>query len=279
MNEDLMTRLSVAVLMIFLSACTSRKESNRFIDINGKAQYIREMGTGQPTVVFVTGFGDDLNSYNNIQAALSKITRTISYDRAGLGKSELTVKNRGLDTLVFELNEILTKEKIPPPYVLVGHSYGGHIVRYFSHLYPEKVCGMVLIDPTPEYLDDEIRRVKTPAEIKSYDSLYEHGRDPSWTDGAKREADYFRSNGQLLKNAKVEFSPNVPTTIITAMNMPESSLPFLNGVNKISADLHKRWVATAPHLRVVEAKKSGHYVHYDEPDLVIEEIKKIMMAN
>lgn len=63
--------------------------------------------------------------------------------------------------------------------MLVGHSFGGHIVRYFAHLYPAKVAGMVLIDPSVEYMDDEIRRLKTPAEIKSYDSLTEYGRDPS----------------------------------------------------------------------------------------------------
>jgi pimeloyl-ACP methyl ester carboxylesterase len=106
--------------------------------------------------------------------------RTISYDRAGIGKSALTVKNGGLDTLIHELNTILESENIRGPYILVGHSYGGHIIRYFAHAYPDKVAGMVLIDPSVEYMDDEIGRLKTPAEVKSYDSLMEHGRDPGW---------------------------------------------------------------------------------------------------
>lgn len=265
-------------LAIFLTGtgCNSKTESGRFVHINGKAQYIRDMGLGQPVVVFVTGFGDDLNSYDSIQKALSRITRTISYDRAGLGKSELTVRDRSLDTLVFELNGILTNESISEPYILVGHSYGGHIVRYFAYLYPEKVAGMVLIDPGVEYLDDEIRRSKTPAEIRSYDSLYEHGRDPSWPEGVKREADYFRSNETQLRTKKIGFSSKVPTTLITAVNMPESSRSFLKGVNKMKVDLHKKWATNSPHIRHVLAERSGHYVHYDEPELVISEIKTII---
>lgn len=272
-----MTRLPLCFLIIFLAkGCTSKKESNRFVHINGKDQHILDIGSGQPVVVFVTGFGDDLNSYDSIQKALSKITRTISYDRAGLGKSELTVRNRSLDTLVFELNQILTNENIPEPYVLVGHSYGGHIVRYFTHLYPEKVAGMLLIDPSVEYLDDEIRRSKAQAEIKSYDSLYEHGRDPSWAEGLKREADYFRSNETHIKTKTIEFPAKVPTTVITAMNVPESSRSFLKGVNKMKVDLHKKWATSSPHIRHVLAQKSGHYIHYDEPELVINEIKTIV---
>ena len=118
------TAYSTVFFIIFLLTigCTSKKESSRFVPVNGKAQHIRDVGLGQPVVVLVTGFGDDLNTYDSIQKALSKITRIISYDRAGLGKSELTGKNRSLDTLAFELNEILTSENIAGPYVLVGHS-------------------------------------------------------------------------------------------------------------------------------------------------------------
>jgi alpha-beta hydrolase superfamily lysophospholipase len=266
--------IAVAFILLLAVGCIAKKDSSRFVVINGKAQHILDLGSGRPVVVFVTGFGDDLNSYDSVQKALSKITRTISYDRAGLGESELTVPNRSLDTLVFELSEILRLEKIPEPYILVGHSYGGHLIRYFAHVYPEKIGGMILIDPSVEYLDDEIRRSKTKAEIKSYDSLYEHGRDPSWAEGLSREANYFRANEKLIKN--IQFPGNVPITVITAMNVPESSRPFLKGVNKMKVDLHKQWAVNSPHIRHVFAQKSGHYVHYDEPELVINEIKTVV---
>lgn len=273
-----MTKILVSLLTVLLLpfGCTSQEQSSQLVKINGKAQQIFDLGAGKPVIVLVAGFGDALTSYDGLQKSLSKITRTISYDRAGLGKSELTVRNRSLDTLTFELNEILTKRKISEPFILVGHSYGGHIVRYFAHLYPEKVGGIVLIDPSVEYLDNEIRRLKSAAEIKSYDSLYEFGRDPSWPEGLKREADYFRSNENHMKTKKVMFPTNVPTTVITAMNMPESSRSFLKGVSKMKVDLHKGWAESFPHIRHVLAERSGHYVHYDEPELVINEIKTIV---
>jgi pimeloyl-ACP methyl ester carboxylesterase len=254
--------------------CCAGKQPDRFVVIDGRPQHILDLGSGEPVVVFISGFGNDLTSYDRVQRAVSSVTRTISYDRAGVGKSQLTVPDGSLDIMVDELDRILGEENIPGPYVLVGHSSGGHIARYFAYKYPAKVAGMVLIDPTPEYMDDEIRRLKTPAEIRSYDSLNEHGRDPSWTGGLKREADYFRANE--LKIKKIRFPDQVPITVLTAMKMSESRHSFLKGVNQIKIDLHKEWLTDAPHIRHVLAHRSGHYIHFDEPELVINEINAML---
>src|SRR5688572_18465161 len=138
------------VVLLLVASCVE-KGSDRFVTINGNDQHILDLGKGKPVVVFVAGFGNDLKTYDRVQQALSTQTRTISYDRAGLGKSALTVPDRSLETLVNELNAILEQENISSPYILVGHSSGGHIVRYFAHAYPAKVAGMVLIDPSVEY--------------------------------------------------------------------------------------------------------------------------------
>lgn len=266
-------RIAIFLFPILLGSSCDQRPSERFVKIDGKDQHILDLGSGEPVVVFISGFGSDLRSYGRVQRAVSSFTRTVSYDRAGVGKSELTVANRSLDTLVDELNRILEQENIPGPYVLVGHSSGGHIARYFAHTYPAKVDGMVLIDPTPEYMDDEIRRLKSPAEIKSYDSLNEHGRDPSWPEGVKREADYFGKNE--LKIKKIRFPDDVPTTVLTALKM-KSRYSFLEGVNQIKLDLHKRWLIDAPHIRHVLAQRSGHFIHIDEPELVINEIRSMI---
>lgn len=266
-------RIAIFLFPILLGSC-DRRPSERFVKINGKDQHILDVGSGEPVVVFVSGFGNDLGTYAPIQRAVSGFTRAISYDRAGVGKSELTVPDGSLDIMVDELNRILEQESIPGPYVLVGHSSGGHIVRYFAHIYPAKVAGMVLIDPTPEYMDDEIRRLKTPAEIRSYDSLNEHGRNPSWSEGLKREADYFNVNELTIKKSR--FPNQIPITVLTAMNMRESRHSFLKGVNQIKFYLHKKWLKDAPHIRHVLAHRSGHYIHIDEPELVISEIRTMV---
>lgn len=261
-------------ILLCLSCCSGNKQADRYVEINGSPQHILDLGSGEPVVVFVPGFGSDITAYTAVQNEVSKVTRTISYDRAGIGKSALTVKNRSLDTLIHELNTILENENIHGPYVLVGHSYGGHIIRYFAHAYPDKVAGMVLIDPSVEYMDDEIRRLKTPAEVKSYDSLMEHGRDPMWPEGVKREADYFAANRLRIK--EIRFPIEIPITVLTAMNMEESGHSFLKGVNQIALDLRKKWLIDAPHIRLVPAHRSGHFIQFDEPDLVINEIKAML---
>lgn len=242
--------------------------------IDGKHQHILEWGSHGPVVVFVAGLGDDLTVYTQVQSRVAEFAHTISYDRPGIGKSELTTPDRTLDKVVEELHEILTIENLSMPIFLVGHSYGGHIVRYYAHRYPDQVGGLVLLDPSVEWMDDEIRRLKTPEEVRSYDSLYEFGRDPDWPEGVKNEANLFRENTEVMKSVK--FSPRIPTTVITAMNMPESSHKFLRGSNAIKLALHDRWVSEAPHIRHVLAARSGHHIQLDEPELIVEEIRKMV---
>jgi pimeloyl-ACP methyl ester carboxylesterase len=56
---------------------------------------------------------------------------------------------------VRELHALLAGARVGPPYVLVGHSYGGRIARVYAKTYPRDVAGMVLIDPGR--LDDDPR--------------------------------------------------------------------------------------------------------------------------
>ncbi|HEY0741508.1 MAG TPA: alpha/beta hydrolase [Chryseosolibacter sp.] len=255
----------------------SEKPADRFTYTFGKKQHILETGKGQPVVLFISGFGDRVSSWMSVQKQIAGVTRTFSYDRAGLGESEMISKDRSLDSMLFELNELLRVEKIAPPYILVGHSYGGHIARYFAHKHPDKVVGLVLIDATVEHMHDEFKRIKTVEEIRKYDSLMEHGRDPNWKEGVRNESDYFSVNNEKMKG--LPFNPAIPTTVITAMKTPESSFDFLKGANEIKVALHKRWASEYPHIRHVYANKSGHYVQFDEPELVISEVLNLVGRN
>lgn len=267
---------STILLFLVITVACGQKPEDRFTDIRGKRQHLLDVGTGRPVVVFVSGFGDRVSSWMSVQRKVAELTRTFSYDRAGLGESEVLSANRSLDTIVFELNEILKKENVEPPYILVGHSYGGHIIRYFAYKHPERVAGLVLVDATVEHMEDEFKRIKTPSEIKSYDSLSELWRDPNWPEGVWREADYFKINNNTIKD--ISFNKDIPATVITAMNTPESGFKFLQGMNEMKVTLHKQWAMESPRFKHVFANKSGHYVQFDEPQLVIEEIKALVDA-
>jgi pimeloyl-ACP methyl ester carboxylesterase len=75
------------------------------------------------------------------------LTQVCSYDRAGLSWSEPTPAARSIDTLVGELRLLLEHTGVPPPYVLVGHSFGGLIIRAYARSHPTEVAGLVFVDP------------------------------------------------------------------------------------------------------------------------------------
>lgn len=107
-------------------------------------------GTGSPTVVFESGLGVPISNWGFVQPVISQKTRTCAYDRAGLGFSDAATRASDSKNIVDDLHRLLVAAAIQPPYVLVGHSYGGLTVRLYAHTYPSDVVGMVLVDPTVE---------------------------------------------------------------------------------------------------------------------------------
>ena len=115
--------------------------------------YIRCLGAGRPTVVFESGLGLASTVWSAVQENVSELSRACAYDRAGLGKSSPPPYPHGQQQMARELYELLKNAEQPGPYVLVGHSMGGAIVRWFQRAHPEQVSGMVLVDAVAEDLD------------------------------------------------------------------------------------------------------------------------------
>jgi pimeloyl-ACP methyl ester carboxylesterase len=105
-------------------------------------------GQGSPTVLLEAGNGASSLDWFAVQPEVARTTRVCAYDRAGSGWSERGTGDRSGPTLVRELHTLLTNASIAPPYVLVGHSYGGLYARLYAARYPDEVVGMVLVDAT-----------------------------------------------------------------------------------------------------------------------------------
>jgi pimeloyl-ACP methyl ester carboxylesterase len=136
----------LGLLIITLCVSCDNKPNDRYIDFSGKKQHILDLGEGEPTVVFITGMNCGLQFFDSVQREVSKLTRTLSYDRSGLGKSDILDSTRTIDQMTEELNRILVSENFKAPYILVGHSYGGAVARYFVHKHPDKTAGIVFVD-------------------------------------------------------------------------------------------------------------------------------------
>ena len=119
----------------------------KLVDIGaGRSLFLHCVGSGSPTVVLEAGFGGDASQWRDVQPDLGHDTRTCAYDRAGFGFSAATSGVRDARDEIKDLRRLLARARIDPPYVVVGHSYGGVLARVFAHLHPTETAGLVLID-------------------------------------------------------------------------------------------------------------------------------------
>lgn len=121
------------------------------VDIGGRRLHVQISGNGPtviaPTVVLEAGLAATSLSWASVQPLIANFARVVSYDRAGLGWSDDPVTPAAARNAADDLYLLLTRMELPGPYVLVGHSLGGLIVRVFQQSHPELVAGLVLVDP------------------------------------------------------------------------------------------------------------------------------------
>jgi len=119
----------------------------QLVDVGGYRLHINCTGSGSPTVVIVAGAGDWSTTWGGVvQPEVAKTTRVCTYDRPGLGWSEAAPLPGDAAQFAKELHTLLQNANVPGPYVMVGHSLGGFVVRIFAHDYASEVAGVVLID-------------------------------------------------------------------------------------------------------------------------------------
>jgi pimeloyl-ACP methyl ester carboxylesterase len=119
----------------------------RLIDVGGFALHLHCSGEGSPTVVLDAALGGSSVSWSWVQPEIAKLTRTCSYDRAGFGWSDPGLLPRTAGRMADELHTLLSAGGIDPPFVLVGHSFGGLVLQVFAARHRREVAGVVLVDP------------------------------------------------------------------------------------------------------------------------------------
>jgi len=136
-------------LVVCASAAPAASEPNppgKLVDLGGHKLHVNCTGKGSPTVVIENGLGDFSFDWILVQNKVAAFTRVCTYDRAGYAWSEPGPKPRTFAQINMELRDALAKLHEPGPYVLVGHSYGGPVIRNFAAMYPHDVAGMVQVD-------------------------------------------------------------------------------------------------------------------------------------
>jgi pimeloyl-ACP methyl ester carboxylesterase len=117
------------------------------VDIgDGRRMHVQVVGSGSPAVVFEAGISATSLNWRGLLGTIGAGTRAVAYDRGGLGWSDPGTTARTASNIAMELRKTLRAAGVEAPYVLVGHSFGGLVVRRFASLYPGDVAGLVLVD-------------------------------------------------------------------------------------------------------------------------------------
>jgi len=151
----------------------------RHIETNGRKIHFVCTGQNGPAVVLDAGLGADLNWWHLVQKEVSKFARVCSFDRPGYGWSDAGKKSRTSEQIVSELHLLLhTTQMMQPPYILVGHSFGGANMRLYANTYPDEVMGIILVDACHEdqSFDDDSsgRNLLTIAKDYLFNSTFSH---------------------------------------------------------------------------------------------------------
>ena len=164
--------ISVLYLILLPASSLSHQSSaaptptplGRLVEVDGHFMHIYCTGKGSPTVILEAGAGGFSFDWSLVQPEIAKFTRVCSYDRAGSAWSELGPNPRTIKQKVYELHELLKNARVSGPFLLVGHSAGGFIIRNYQVKYPDDVVGMVLAECGHEdslaFLDGKIVRMR-----------------------------------------------------------------------------------------------------------------------
>lgn len=274
----------------------------RMVDVGGFRMHLVCEGEGSPAVILDAGAADLWTTWFRVQPEIARSTRVCSYDRAGIGYSEPGPLPRSRRLMVEELRTLLARAGVPPPYVLVGHSFGGLNVRLYAALHPKEVVGLVLEESAHEdhwkkapqefwerhlkLMEEERQTVERarrgePMPAISYvpDGLPMRARRqvaavsrrPAWYIASYQES--LISDEGAKAFAGLPRTLDVPLVVLSAgkHERPEWRSP----------ELHERWVRIAGELQDDLASRStrsrhlviedaGHYIHWDRPDVVVE---------
>lgn len=255
---------------------------------HGRELYLRCAGTGEPTVLLESGIHDSSDTWTSsdtkaapVFTEVSRYTHVCMYDRPGTVRYSnppaLTTRStpvtmpRTLDGMVSDLHALLTAARIPGPYLLVGHSYGGMIVRSFAQTYPSSTAGLVFVDA----FGPNIKPLFGTQWAAYAQTLNKPGTalddQAGWETVDADEAIRVIDNGGPL--------PNVPAAVISKTE-PFGVSPSVPAA--LTATLEKAWphvqdalVELEPNTPHVFATGSDHYVQVRDPDLTSSMIRLI----
>jgi pimeloyl-ACP methyl ester carboxylesterase len=275
---------------------------------NGRRLYLTCRGKGSPTVILVAGYRDrgDPWSTDLLQPAsrhtivlpgVATFTRVCAYERPGtaldaahISRSDPVPQPQTAVAAVADLHALLTAASIPGPYVLVGHSFGGLLVRLYASTYPSEVGGLVLVDALQEEVTARNRAALTPEQWAALERLMTQPLPGLEGYPDLETVDFETASAQMRAAAAAHPLPSLPVVVLSrgrpqrAADLPpamQAQLPSdfpWDTYEKAWGAGQAELAALVPGTRHVIASESGHYIQRDQPELVIAAIRQVVAA-
>lgn len=267
------------------------------VDLGGYRLHINCEGYGSHTVILDAGLGDWSTHWTAVQNLLKDDVRVCSYDRAGYGWSDPGPRPRDSQRIVTELHALLEKAEINPPYLLVGHSFGGLNMRLFASTYAQEVSGLVLVEAShPDSLpyrrsEDGTTPDLSPANqlmvthyVEPEELTFPPEAQPAMHDSLLQTKSMVTSRGEYraLGNSVQELRKappigNLPLTVLSRGKRQWPKSADGDAREKAWHDQQTELARLSSRSRYVTASKSGHYIQLDEPELVADAVR-VMVA-
>ncbi len=278
--------------------------TGQMVDVGGHRLHLHCMGEGEPVVIMEAGMSGWSADWILVQPEAAKTTRVCAYDRAGYGWSEEGPQPRDSQRVATELHTLLSKSGIDGKVILAGHSLGGLFVQYYARAYPQQVAGVILVDSVhPEQslqMKEEVRK-KYEGNLQSLTfftsivaplGLLRLTNQPETIIVEKLPAEYqtvARAMGlqtkayRALAGEMASFGdsqmqtrnagpfPDVPVIVLSSTQVWDFPPGFSGSYMKHLWEELQSNLANQPGNAVhILADHSGHYIHLDQPDLVID---------
>lgn len=296
-----LSRILITTAMLLATASIVYAQEEQMVDVDGHKMRVQTAGLDdrkpdEPVVVFENGALSPIESWGTMLEKVADFAPVIAYDRSTVGQSEWDGK-QGTPTHVTEnLWVLLNKLEVEPPYVLVGWSWGGDLIRYHSGSYPEDISGLVYVDPaghSPNAMLSVLQTIGFDEEQYAADVDAMENALPSLSQAM--QADVKPINQIYAARSEPDYGPvpSVPTAVLLAGKYREPPTQEIEAFGKVPYDRRahfeatlrskierlSKWALSSSEGLFIVARNSGHAIHRQKPGLVVDAIRRVVFPD
>jgi len=247
------------------------------VDVGGRRLHCFQYGGGSPTIVLVSGFETTQDNWDPVVPALAAQATVVTYDRAGVGRSEIGGLPAHGEQSARDLRVLLDKLAVPRPYILVGHSYGGGVARLFASMYPDGLGGLILEETQHEDNFSEMQKVLAGKDLETFKRAFSGAL--AVPANPRTEGDYRSVTREQLRKSRG--LPPIPFVVLTCRDRANAMKPMFSAgaiekINKLDCRLMSGLAASIPGGRQILVEGTGHYVHVDKPDALLAPLEEMI---